>query len=229
MKKRIILAAIAAATALGSAAVLAQGQGGGGGRGGNQAPPQPMGFFVTSETHTGNIGGIAGADAICQRLAAAAGAGNRTWHAYMSTSGAGAVNARDRIGNGPWYNAKGEIIAQNVADLHGDNARDRNNIYKGSALDEKGMAVPGRGDQPNQHDMLTGSDSFGRAIPGADDHTCHNWTSDSDDNSHAMVGHMDRNGGNNTSWNSAHDTPGCSVAALARVGGAGRFYCFAIN
>jgi hypothetical protein len=227
VNKRIILAAALAATALGSAAVLAQGQGGGQ----PAQPPQPMRFFVTSETHTGNLGGVAGADAICQRLATAAGAGARTWRAYISTQGAGAVNARDRIGAGPWHNAKGEIIAANVADLHGDNERDRNNIYKGSALDEKGMVVPGRGDTPNQHDVLTGSDSLGRAFPASvtDDRTCRNWTTDSDDNTHAQVGHTDRNGGNTTSWNSGHATPGCSVAALARVGGAGRLYCFATN
>jgi hypothetical protein len=222
VKKTFILAAIAA-TALGSAGVYAAQQGG------QQGPPPPMRFFVTSDTGTGNLGGIAGADARCQRLAAAAGAGDRTWRAYLSTQGAGAVNARDRIGAGPWHNAKGELIANNVADLHGDNERDRNNLYKGSALDEKGNIVSGRGDQPNQHDILTGSDSLGRAFTVAEDRTCRNWTVDTDEGVGAQVGHHDRNGGGTTSWNSGHRTPGCSVAALARVGGAGKLYCFATN
>jgi hypothetical protein len=220
VKKQIILAAIAA-TLMGSAAVMAAQQ---------QQPPQPMRFFVTSEDGTGNLGGLAGADAKCQRLAAAAGAGDRTWRAYLSTQGPGAVNARDRIGAGPWHNAKGEIIANNVADLHGDIERDRNNIYKGSALDERGNIVPGRGDMPNKHDILTGSDSHGRAFPAGEDRTCRNWTYDGDDaTARAQVGHHDRNGGNTSSWNSGHAAPGCNAAALARVGGAGKLYCFAIN
>ena len=219
MRKTIVFAAIAA-TAFGSAALMAAEQ---------QQPQQPMRFFVTSDTGTGNLGGLAGADARCQRLAAAAGAGNRTWRAYLSTQGQGAVNARDRIGTGPWHSAKGELIANNVADLHGDNERDRNNLYKGSALDERGNIVLGRGDMPNQHDILTGSNSLGRAMQAAEDRTCRNWTADGDDNTHAQVGHHDRNGGGTTSWNSGHPTPGCSTAALARVGGAGKLYCFAIN
>jgi hypothetical protein len=219
VKRQIILAAIAA-TLMGSAVYAAQ----------QQQPPQPMRFFVTSEDGTGNLGGLAGADARCQRLAQAAGAGDRTWHAYLSTQGPGAVNARDRIGAGPWHNAKGEIIAANVADLHGDNERDRNNIYKGSALDERGNIINGRGDMPNKHDVLTGSDSLGRAMPAGEDRTCRNWTYDGEDaTAHAQVGHTDRNGGNTTSWNSGHATPGCNTAALARVGGAGKLYCFAIN
>ena len=225
MKKTMILTVLAV-TAVGAVAALAAQQ--------PAAPPAPMTFFVTSETGTGNLGGVAGADARCQRLAAAsgaAGAANRTWRAYLSTQGAGAVNARDRIGAGPWHGAKGEMIAANVADLHGDNERDRNNLYKGSALDEKGNIVPGRGDMPNQHDILTGSDSLGRAFPAAvtEDRTCRNWTYDGDENAGAQVGHNDRNGGGTTSWNSGHRTPGCSVPALARVGGAGRLYCFATN
>lgn len=220
--KRLLVISVLAMTV--TAAVMAAQQPAG--------PPPPMTFFVTSENHTGNLGGIAGADAICQRLALAAGSpATRTWRAYLSTQGAGAVNARDRIGAGPWHNAKGEIIAANVADLHGDNERDRNNIYKGSALDEKGALVSGRGDTPNQHDILTGSDSLGRAWSAAvtEDRTCRNWTYDGDENAGATVGHHDRNGGNTTSWNSGHRTPGCSVAALARVGGAGKLYCFAVN
>ena len=131
-----------------------------------QEPQEPMGFFVTSTVpQTGNLGGLEGADQICQDLAAAAGAGDRTWRAYLSTQevdGQPAVNARDRIGTGPWHNAKGVLIAANVADLHGDDQRDRNNLYKDTATDEKGTLVNGRGDEPNQHDILTGSD-FSRA------------------------------------------------------------------
>ena len=133
------------------------------------APPPPMGFFITSENpgKGGDLGGLAGADAHCQKLATAVGAGSRTWRAYLSTpagNGKPAVHARDRIGSGPWHNAKGELIARNVAELHGDLDRDRNNIQKGSALNEKGEQVSGRGDTPNRHDILTGSDSIGRAI-----------------------------------------------------------------
>lgn len=231
--KHILLAAIAVA-ALGSAGVWAQGQGGqGGGQGGaNAAPPQPMSFFVASTVPgTGNLGGLAGADKICQDLAAAAGAGNRTWHAYLSQNQQGptpAVNARGRIGAGPWYNAKGVLIASNVGDLHGDNMRDRNNIQKVNALDEKGNVVPGFGDRPNEHDMLTGSDSEGRAFPAGFDTTCNNWTSDGTDHK-AMLGHSDRQGGANTSWNSAHLSRSCSKMDLLATGGAGRFYCFAAN
>ncbi len=190
-------------------------------------PQEPMRFFVTSAPPGGgNLGGLAGADAVCQRLAAAAGAGERTWHAYLSTQGEGAVNARDRIGAGPWHNAKGTLIAANVADLHGDVERDRNNITKDTALDENGNVVNGRGDQPNQHDMLTGSDSHGMAIASNEDRTCGNWTSDAADGK-TMLGHHDRNGGGNTSWNAAHVSRGCSAEALVSTGGAGRFYCFA--
>jgi len=164
MNRKIILSAIAI-TLLGSAAVLAQGA---------AQPQQPMSFFVTSAVPGhGNLGGLAGADQICQNLAAAAGAGNRTWHAYLSQTQQGnqpSVNARGRIGNGPWYNAKGVLIASNVADLHGDNNRDRNNIQKTVALNEKGEVIKGFGDMPNQHDAMTGSDSEGRAFPaGFDD------------------------------------------------------------
>ena len=162
MNKRIILSAIAV-TLLGSAAVLAQGQPAG--------PQHPMTFFVAREVPgTGNLGGIAGADAICQRLAQGAGAGNHTWHAYLSTNTTAqevGVNARGRIGPGPWYNAKGQLIAANVADLHGDVNRDRNSIRKDSSLDEHGMPINGVGDMPNEHDMMTGSDSDGRALPGS--------------------------------------------------------------
>jgi hypothetical protein len=194
-----------------------------------------MGFFITS-VGTGNganLGGLEGADRHCQNLAAAAGGGNRTWHAYLSATASGgqpAVNARDRIGSGPWYNQRGQIIAQNVADLHGDVNRDRNQINKEFALTEKGTPVNGRGDSPNQHDILTGSDSLGRALPGdAASTTCGNWTSNTAGAGSAMLGHHDRSGGNNTSWNSAHASRGCSQENLVATGGAGLFYCFAIN
>ena len=196
------------------------------------APQQPMRFFVSSASPaTGNLGGLAGADKICQDLAAATGAGARTWRAYLSTQASGgqpAVNARDRIGSGPWHNAKGVQIAPNVADLHGDNERDRNYIFKETAIDEKGSVINGRGDTPNIHDILTGSDSLGRALTTPEDRTCRNWTSASPSD-HAMVGHTDRQGGGNTSWNSVHVTPGCHTEGLRVVGGVGRLYCFAID
>jgi hypothetical protein len=195
--------------------------------------PHPMGFFVTSSmpSGSGNLGGLTGADKICQDLAASAGAGNRTWHAYLSTQPSATApgeNARDRIGAGPWYNAKNALIAANVEDLHGDIARDRNNIQKSSALTEKGDLIKGIGDTPNQHDILTGSDSEGRAFPTGIDATCNNWTSDGDDHK-AMLGHADRSGGDNTSWNSNHMSTGCSAAKLIATGGAGHLYCFATN
>ncbi len=214
--KRMILAAFAV-TLMGSAGVLAQGN-----------PTGPMSFFVTSTSQGGNLGGLAGADATCQRLAAAAGQGNRTWRAYLSTQGQGAVNARDRIGNGPWFNAKGARIAASLADLHGDVERDRNLLQIETALTEKGESIPGRGMPVNEHDILTGSDSHGKAFPAGEDRTCANWTSNADTNK-AMIGHHDRMSAANTSWNSSHMTQGCSLDALKRTGGAGRFYCFAAN
>lgn len=189
------------------------------------APLAPMGFFITSAGpgKGGDLGGLAGADAHCQKLASAAGAGSRTWRAYLSTP---TVNARDRIGPGPWANAKGEVVAKNVAELHGDVERDRNNIHKGSALDEKGNPIAGRGDTPNRHDILTGSDSLGRAAKGPEDMSCSSWTSSSETGG-AMLGHHDRNGGGNTSWNSAHRSRGCSQDQLKSTGGDGLMYCFA--
>jgi len=193
-------------------------------------PPQPMSFFVTSTGpgNGGNLGGLAGADAHCQTLAAAAGAGNRTWRAYLSQGVAGStpvVNARDRIGAGPWYNARGVLIASNVEDLH----EDRNNIRKPTALDEKGAEVLGVGDKPNQHDILTGSDSQGRVVPGnVLVTTCNNWTS-ADPAHRAMVGHHDRLGGPNASWNAVHSSGGCSQENLVATNGAGLLYCFAVN
>jgi hypothetical protein len=198
-----------------------------------QQPQQPMGFFITSvgKGDGANLGGLAGADQHCQQLAQAAGAGSRTWHAYLSAApaaGQPAVNARDRIGNGPWYNARGALIAWNVADLHGDVHRDRNSINKEFALNEKGQPVNGRGDTPNQHDILTGSDSHGRAVLGsAANTTCNNWMSNAAGS--AMVGHHDRAGGGNSSWNAAHASRSCSQNDLVATGGAGLFYCFAVN
>ncbi len=196
-----------------------------------QAPPQPMSFFITSagSGHGANLGGLSGADKICQTLATAAGS-TKTFHAYLSTQGTSGVNARDRIGSGPWYNAKGEKIANNLADLHGDTlelARLGNNLGKISGLTEKGGTIAGRGDTPNQHDMLTGSEPDGTAYKDSADHTCGNWTSETTGT--AQLGHFDRSGANNQSWNSAHASRGCSQDNLVSTGGAGLFYCFAIN
>lgn len=203
-----------------------------------QAPgpqPFPMSFFVTSVPigKGGDLGGLAGADAHCQRLAAAVGGGGKTWHAYLSTQarpGAPAINARDRIGQGPWHNSKKLPIAANLAELNGDTielARLGSNLFKQSALNEKGEVINGAGDTPNMHDMLTGSQTDGRAYTDSADHTCNNWTSSGEGS--AQVGHSDRTGGGNTSWNSAHPTRGCSQEGLISTGGVGLFYCFAIN
>jgi hypothetical protein len=200
-----------------------------------QPPPQPMSFFVTSAGpgNGANLGGIAGADRHCQTLAQAAGAGAKTWRAYLSVAAANgqpAVNARDRIGAGPWYNAKGARIAQNVGDLHGDTleqARRGNNLTKVTAITEKGETVNGVGDTPNRHDMLTGSQLDGTAFTDGADHTCGNWTSGAAGTT--QLGHHDRMGGGNTSWNSTHASRGCSQENLVSTGGAGLFYCFAIN
>jgi hypothetical protein len=192
-----------------------------------QTSPEKMTFFITSagSGNGANLGGLAGADQICQNLAKAAGAGNRTWRAYLSSSAADgkpAVNAKDRIGKGPWYNAKGVLVANDVADLHSDN----NKLGKENSLTEKGEVVNGRGDKPNQHDILTGSNLDGTASAN----TCVNWSSTSADGS-AHVGHHDRQGGgvNPTSWNFAHPSKGCSQDNLVATGGSGRFYCFATN
>ena len=194
-----------------------------------QAQQSAMSFFVTSVGlgKGGDLGGLEGADRHCQALAQAVGAGSKSWRAYLSTQGSGGVNAKDRIGNGPWFNAKGMQIAANAADLHGDN----NKISKETALDEKGMTVKGRGDTPNQHDILTGTQRDGTAVPGADDATCSNWTSSTDGQGGAVVGHHDLIGNPQgiNFWNYSHKTPGCAPANLQRVGGAGLFYCFATN
>jgi hypothetical protein len=231
MNRMIVIFSTTAAV-LGCAALAAQGQ---------QQPPPAMTFFIAANpTGSGNLGGLAGADQICQNAAQASGGlnFNHIWHAYLSQEQRGntpRINARDRIGNGPWYNAKGLLIASSVADLHGDQQRDRNNIQRATALDARGNPIPG-----NEHDILTGSDSDGRALTDGIDHTCNNWTSDAmtypqanpnvpADRARAMLGHMDRTGGQNTSWNAAHMSQGCSKQALINTGSAGRLYCFALD
>lgn len=203
------------------------------------APPPPLGFFVTS-TGVGkgaDLGGLAGADAHCQKLAASAGAGNRTWRAYLSTQASGgqpAVNARDRIGKGPWANAKGAIIANSVAHLHGDTVelgQLGSNLHRTTALTEKGNPIKGVGETPNEHDVITGSKPDGTAYTDAADHTCRNYTSSGEGS--VRVGHSDRTNrgatGGNVSWNSTHDSRGCSQENLVSTGGAGYFYCFAAD
>ena len=227
-----------------------------GARAGGAPAPQPMTFFITSVSKGdgANYGGLAGADAYCQQLAAAVGRGDATWRAYLSTQGPNAVNARDRIGTGPWRNARGQVIAANLDELHGDTpaaGRLGNRLNKITALTEKGTVNPGVGDMPNQHDILTGSQPDGRAFTDGVDHTCNNWTS----NTHveplprgggagaapaagaaapapvpgAQIGHFDRIGNNTGSWNSAHGTRGCSQPNMLPAGGAGQLYCFAVN
>ena len=191
-----------------------------------------LGFFVTSTSpgKGGDLGGLAGADQHCQTLAAAAGAGSRTWRAYLSAQpvpGSAGVNARDRIGKGPWLNAKGVEVARNVDELHSP----ANKIGKLTALTEKGTVVNGRGDTPNQHDILTGSQPDGTYIAGNANSTCSNWTSSGE--GAAMVGHHDRTGLDESvpakSWNSSHQSRGCSGDALKSTGGAGALYCFAAD
>jgi hypothetical protein len=193
-------------------------------------------FFLTSNGigNGGNLGGLAGADNQCQTLAQAAGAGAKVWHAYLSTQAADgkpAVNARDRIGKGPWQNSKGVVVAKDVADLHGAS----NNLTKQTALSEKGEVINGRGDTPNRHDVLTGSQADGTAFPPETDRTCKNWTSSTQ--GAAMLGHSDRMGlrddDASKSWNSSHPSRGndggCSQADLKSTGGDGLLYCFAAN
>ncbi|HWC01676.1 MAG TPA: lectin [Methylomirabilota bacterium] len=223
MKNRTSLLIVAAAVLLGLTGSVEGQQSG-------------MSFFITSAGpgKGADLGGLEGADRHCQALAQAAGAGSRAWRAYLSTQVAGggqAVNARDRIGAGPWQNAKGEVIARNVDDLHSVN----NKISKQTALNEKGEMVNGRGDSPNRHDILTGSQADGRAFPAGDDRTCRNWTASTQ--GAAMVGHHDRQGLRDDepskSWNSSHPSRGseggCSQADLRSTGGDGLFYCFAGN
>lgn len=220
MHRSLALAGLAAATLLAACAT---------------APSNPMSFFVTSvgSGKGADLGGLAGADAHCQKLAAAAGAGGVNWRVYLSTQardGAAAVDARDRIGSGPWFNAKGELIAENVDALHGKG----NRITKQTALNEKGQTVSGRGDTPNRHDILTGSRPDGTAFAAADpDMTCGNWTRSGTEGA-AMVGHHDRTGftpdAAAISWNSSHASRGgCSPDALKSTGGDGLLYCFAVK
>jgi len=196
-----------------------------------RAQPADVTFFVTSTGlgKGGDLGGLDGADAHCARLAQAVGAGAKTWHAYLSTQatdGKPAVNARDRIGKGPWRNVRGVVIAKDVADLHS-----ANNINKETALTEKGEVVNGYGDKPNRHDTLTGSQPDGTAFASADDRTCKNWTSSTQ--GAAMLGHSDISGPPTLptakSWNAAHPSRGCSQADLKGTGGDGLLYCFAVN
>jgi hypothetical protein len=222
------------ACASGGAPAMPTAGGGAGSNVGSGAPkgPTPMSFFLTSQGsgQGANLGGLAGADAHCQRLATAAGAGARNWRAYLSATSVGsipAINARDRIGAGPWSNAQGVVIAMNVDALHGIN-----NLNKQTALTERGTTVRGRGDTPNEHDILTGSNADGRAVPGPQDTTCGNWTKGGAEGS-ATVGHHDRIGIDESapmkSWNASHGSRGCSQDALKATGGAGLFYCFATN
>ncbi len=193
-----------------------------------QAQDASMSFFITSvgSGKGADLGGLEGADAHCSKLAEAAGIEGKTWAAYLSTQEEGkrGISARDRIGAGPWYNAKGDLIAENLDTLHLSP-----NIVKSTALDEKGNLVNGRGDAPNAHDILTGSMSDGTAYfpRETEDRTCSNWTSSGEGS--ATVGHHDRHGGGNTSWNAAHNSRGCSQEDLAKTGGAGLFMCFASN
>ena len=195
-----------------------------------------MSFFIVSSGpgNGADLGGLAGADRRCQMLARAVGAGNRTWHAYLSTTaafGQAAVNARDRIGSGPWHNSRGVQIARDLDHLHSDN----NDLTKETALNELGQMINGRVDSPNRHDILTGSQLDGTAFSGSEDTTCQNWTSHGDGS--ARLGHHDRTGSgpNPTSWNSAHGshgkpvTRGCSQESLQGTGGDGLFYCFAVD
>src|SRR5262245_33514277 len=201
-----------------------------------QQPPQApdMTFFVTGAGpgKGADLGGIEGADRYCQELAQRAGAGSKTWRAYLSTQaadGKAAVNARDRIGPGPWQNFKGEVVAQNIDDLHSDN----NKLSTQTSLTERGAMIPGMGYAPNRHDVLTGSQADGRAFPASEDRTCRNWTSSAQGS--AMLGHIDRKGTRDDaasrSWNASHPSRGpdggCSQADLRSTGGDGLFYCFA--
>jgi hypothetical protein len=217
---RISVALSAAVLALGAAAAVQAQQ------------ASNMTFFVTSAGlgKGADLGGLEGADAQCNALAKAAGSKLTNWRAYLSTTkpgGEAGENARDRIGKGPWRNAKGVVIAKNVSDLHSDS----NKVTKQTALTEKGEIVNGRGDTPNMHDILTGSDPQGRYSTAGGDTTCGNWTKSGDGS--AIVGHHDRMGLKDTrhmkSWNSSHGSAGCSQESLVKTGGAGRFYCFSAN
>jgi len=215
MIRTVLATSVVLAAAAGSAGLNAQQSG--------------MTFFISSagSGKGGDLGGLEGADALCTRLAKAAGASAKTWRAYLSTTGAKSVNARDRIGRGPWQNAKGEVIAKTLDELHG-----KNNLNKQTALTETGAVVNGRGDKPNMHDIMTGSNAEGRAVGGGDkDTTCNNWTSS--EAGSTIVGHHDRQGVNDSppqlSWNSSHPSKGCSQQALISTGGNALIYCFAAD
>lgn len=223
MRTKLVLSAIGLLTALALPSAL-QAQ---------EVNVKDMTFFVTSKNpgKGADLGGLPGADAHCQSLANAAGAGARTWRAYLSvsaTASKSAIDARDRIGSGPWQNARGTVIAKDVADLHSNNKLNIEN-----SLTERGEKVKGRGDTPNMHDILTGSQPDGKALPASPDMTCGNWTISSDSGYGAIVGHHDRIGlrddESSRSWNSSHRSRGCSAEALPMSGGAGLLYCFAAN
>jgi len=214
MKKALISIVVIALFAMAAQSIMAQ--------------DADMTFFLTAKGpgDGANLGGLEGADAHCTTLAEAAGVNGKTWRAYLSTTGSDGVNAKDRIGTGPWHNANGVQVASSVADLHSDN----NKLSKENSISAQGKQINGRGDDPNRHDILTGSQMDGTA--GADDvdTNCQNWTSN-DGNGSALVGHHDREGGgtNPTSWNSAHPSRGCGQQDLIGTGGDGYYYCFAIN
>jgi hypothetical protein len=220
---RSLLAALALFTLAGPSSALAQAT----------QPANTMTFFISSvgSGRGANLGGLLGADKHCQTLATAVGAGSKTWKAYLSQNGAAghpSINAKDRIGNGPWHNAKGTLIASSVAELHSD----KNNLTKDTALTEKGEVVNGRGDSPNRHDILTGTQPDGTAFPGADsgNTTCGNWVRNFPGQGRAGVGHHDRSGNDpktGSSWNAAHISQGCSQDELRKSGGDGLIYCFA--
>ena len=217
MKKSALFMSVAALAAAGTFSTI-------------NSQQNEMSFFITSvgSGDGANLGGLAGADAHCQNLAEAAGSRGKTWRAYLSAHADGnqpAVNARDRIGFGPWYNARGVMVAENLNRLHSEFM----DLGKQNSLNENGEVVNGRGDSPNQHDILTGSSLDGRTIDDGQNHTCGNWTSSGVGT--AQVGHHDRQGGgaNPNSWNSAHGSRGCGQADLVATGGNGYFYCFAID
>ena len=205
MRKAVTVIGVISVVLLGSGLALTQG------------PQSAMTFFITSNGsgEGADLGGLVGADAICQRLATDVDAGDRTWRAYLSTQGPNAVNARDRIGTGPWHNAQGTLIGNNVDELHGMGHR----FTVMTVIDERGRRIPGSGYAPNRHDVLTGSQPDGTAYPAGEDMTCNNWTSSGDGK--ARLGHHDR-----AAWNSAHDSRACSQELLRATGGDGLFYCF---
>jgi hypothetical protein len=207
MRKTVYVFGVVLVVLIGSGMALGQGA-------------EPMTFFITSNGsgEGADLDGLAGADAICEELAASVDAGDRTWRAYLSTQGPNAVNARDRIGDGPWHNALGTLIGNSVDELHGMGHR----FTVMTVIDERGRRIPGSGYAPNRHDVLSGTQADGTAYAAGDDMTCNNWTSGGDGT--AQLGHHDR-----AAWNSAHGSQGCSQAQLRATGGDGLFYCFAAD